>query len=99
MRRTPFRRKILLSSSALLIGLIVAMLIVVDYQGGLFARTGIEREIEDGRKRVKEAEQQRVESLWLTASFVAAYPSLRPLMTNTDGATIRDHLEDYQQQN
>src|SRR5215831_12476725 len=97
--RLRFRQKILLSSSALLVALIVAMLLAVNYEGGQFARAGIGREIEGGRQRVNEAEQQRVEGLWLTASSVASFPEFHSLITDTDPATIRDALQEYQQTN
>lgn len=99
MRRTPFRRKILIYSSVLLVALIVAMLLVVNYQDERFARTAIDREIEGGRLRVKDAERQRVEDLWLTANSITSFPTLRELMTQTDGPTIRASLQDYQQKN
>ena len=99
MRRTPFRRKILIYSSALLIALIVAMLLVVNYQGQQFARTTIDREIQGGRQRVLDAERQRVEDLWLTANSITSFPALKELMTQTDGATIRGTLQEYQQTN
>lgn len=99
MRRTPFRRKILIYSSILLIGLIAAMLLVVNYQGEAFARNTIDREIEGGRQRVKDAERQRVEDLWLATNSVASDTRLRPLVAETDGATIKDSLQDFQQQN
>jgi len=99
MRRTPFRRRILIYSSALLITLVVAMLASINYLGGRFARSTIERQIEDGRLRITGVEQQRVRELWLTARFVASYPTLKSIILETDPPTRRDYLLAYLRDN
>ena len=99
--KAPFRRRILLYSSALLVALIVAMLLSVNYSGEGFVRSRIEKDIADGRQRVARMEQQRTESLWLTANFVVgSFVNLKPLLLEPDGwSTIRDSLLTYEQQN
>src|SRR5438552_1425197 len=94
--RTSLRRKILLYSSSVLIVLIVAMLAFVSYQAEYFVRSRLRSELEDGRARIKAAEEERISDLRLTATLVASLPSFVSSL-GTDTATVRDFLVDYQQ--
>ncbi|HYR43611.1 MAG TPA: adenylate/guanylate cyclase domain-containing protein [Terriglobia bacterium] len=93
---TSLRRKILLYSSSVLIALIAAMLVFVSYQAGRFVDAGIRSELQDGRSRIKSAEEARIRNLKLTANLVASLPSFVSAL-GTDTATVRDFLLDYQQ--
>jgi len=92
MRRTPFRRKIVFYSSALLIAVIVAMLAVVNYRGDRYVSERLESDIRQGRDRFVAEEAQRLKELFLTSQFVASYPELNALVDKTDSATTRDSL-------
>src|SRR5881296_604418 len=96
MRRAPLRWKILLYSSALLIGLIMAMLIYVNHQAERFVRENTGAELKRGIERIHAAEAERLEALQLTARLVASFPDLKALLT-TDFATIRDFLNDQKE--
>ena len=98
-RRIPLRVKILLASSSLLVALIVAMLIFVNYQAAGFVSERIASDLEQGRDRVETAENERLEDLRLMARVVASFPELKALFSTGDIATIRDFLLSYQQQN
>lgn len=97
-RRVTLRSRILLSSSALLVILIAAMLVFVNYQANLFVRARISSDLVQGRERVADAENDQLTGLRETARLVASIPSLNALL-GTDLATIRDFLLSYQQQN
>jgi class 3 adenylate cyclase len=99
MRRTPFRRKILLYSSALLIALIVAMLGLVDYRAERFVGERLETDIKQGRERIVAEELRRNEELLLTSRFVASFPELKALISETSSETVRDYLVVYQTRN
>ena len=75
------------------------MLLAVNYQGQRFAGETIDKEVEGGRQRLKDAERQRVDELWLMTNSVASLTILRPLMAQTDGPTIKDTLQDFLLQN
>lgn len=98
MRRVPLRRKIVIYSSALLVALIVAMLVFVNFQAGKFVTEGITSDLSHGRDRAMTAENDRLADLELTAQLVASFPELKALLS-TDLATIRDFLMSYQQSN
>src|SRR5437016_14598257 len=86
--RTSLRRKILLYSSSVLIVLIVAMLAFVSYQAEYFVRSRLRSELEDGRARIKAAEEERIRDLRLTATLVASLPSFVSSL-GTDTATVQ----------
>jgi class 3 adenylate cyclase len=95
--RTPLRRKILLYSSSVLVGLIVLMLVYVNWQAGQFVNDRIQSELLQGRDRIKAVESERLEKLRLTATVVASLPSFFALLeSNTNTLTIHDFLQDYQ---
>jgi len=82
--KTPLRRKILLYSSSLLIVLIVTMLVYVNYQAERFVDQRIASDIEQGRARIEEADEERIGTLELTAGLVASLPGLKAsLRTDT----------------
>ena len=95
--KTPLRRKILLYSSSLLIVLIVTMLVYVNYQAERFVDQRIASDIEQGRARIKQADEDRIGTLKLTAGLVASLPGLKASLS-TDTGTVRDFLSYYQQQ-
>jgi len=97
--RTPLRRKILLYSSFLLISLIVAMLVFVNFSAGRFVNSRIRVDLINGREVVKTAEQKRLDNLALAATALAALPNYFALLEGTKGdtATIRDYLNDFSQ--
>jgi class 3 adenylate cyclase len=81
----------------LLIVLIVAMLVYVDYQAERFVDERIRTDIEQGRQRIRAAEEERIRTLKLRADLVTSIPYLKPSL-ETDTSTIRDILLSYQQQ-
>jgi class 3 adenylate cyclase len=95
--RTPLRRKILLYSSSVLVGLIVLMLVYVSWQAGQFVNDRIQSELLQGRDRIKAIESERLEKLRLTATLVASQPKVFSALLETDTLTVRDFLTDYQQ--
>ena len=98
MLRLPLRGKILLYSASLVVVLIVAMLIFINYQAQGFVNDRINSELVQGQARILRAEQDRLEGLTLSARLVASFPELKALLA-TDRATIRDFLLSYQQEN
>lgn len=98
MRRIPLSTKILIYSSALLVALIVAMLVFVNFQAGRYVSEGITSDLNNGRDRAMAAENDRMSDLQLTAELVASFPELKALLS-TDLATVRDFLTSYQQNN
>lgn len=96
--RIPLSLKILLSSSALLVALIGAMLIYVSSQADGLVGERIAKDLDQGRMRVGDAQNEQLAGLRQTARLVASLPQLKALL-GTDLATIRDFLVGYQQQN
>ena len=97
-RRVPLRTRILFSSALLLVFLIAAMLVFVNYQANRFVSARITSDLEQGRERVADAENTQLTSLHDTARLVASFPDLKALL-GTDLATVRDFLLSYQQAN
>lgn len=75
------------------------MLVFVNYQAERFVSDRIGADIQSGRERVINAEQQRIEGLRLTAGLVASFPALYGALIETDSGTIRDFLLSYKQRN
>ena len=98
MRNQSLRRKILIYSSTLLVTLIVAMLVYVNFQAGWFVDERMRDNLRQGIQRITKAERGELTGLQLTAQLVASFPDLKALLT-TDLGTIRDFLLDYQQRN
>lgn len=96
--RATLRTKILLYSSTLLVGLIVAMLVYVNYQAERFVNEGIGNDLRQGREMIGATEEERLSGLRLTARLVASFPEFKALLA-TDLATVRDFLISYQQDN
>ncbi|HET7840508.1 MAG TPA: adenylate/guanylate cyclase domain-containing protein [Terriglobia bacterium] len=97
--RITLRWKILLYFSALLVGLIVAMLIFVGYQASRFVGDRIASDLDQGRSRIMATENERLRDMNQTARLVASFPDLKSLLSSTDLATVKDFLSSYQQQN
>jgi len=95
LKRTSLRRTILFYVSLLLIGLIVAMLGIVNYLSDSFVKERIEKELHDGSERLRAAEAQRIDGLHASASAVAAVPQMKALLGTGDTGTIRDALTSY----
>ena len=74
------------------------MLVYVNFMANRYVDDRIASDIEQGQERIAAAEKQRIDSLRLTASLVASFPALKALLENTDSATVRDFLINYQQQ-
>ncbi len=96
MIRLSLRAKIVLSSSGLIVALIGATLYYVSYQADRFVDQRLAEDLRLGRDLIAAAEQERFERLKLTALNLASFPELKALF-ETDAATIRDFLIDYQQ--
>src|SRR2546422_1057167 len=94
----PLRRRILIYSSTLLVALIAAMLVFVNYQAQRFVNERIGTELEQGIQRLNAGVNERLDDLQLTARLVASFPALKALLA-TDFATIRDFLNSYLQEN
>jgi len=95
--RISLRWKILFYSGALLVVLIAATLVFVNYQAGQFVDGRIAQDLEQGRQRIVAAENERLASLKLTAQLVASFPDLKAALS-TDQQTVRDFLQSYQQE-
>lgn len=94
----PLRIRILLYTSALMLSLLAAVFLYVNYQAERFVNEGITADLVRGRSGVVAAEEERLSHLRLTAGLVASFPELKALLA-TDVRTIRDFLIDYQRQN
>src|SRR3954447_11066055 len=99
VRRIPLAWRILLSSSAVMVVLIIAMLAYVNFQAQRFVANIISAELIQGRTRIESSIQDKFADLTLTARLVASLPALKAILAETDSATIRDFLLAYQQQN
>lgn len=95
--KTPLRTKILLYSSSVLIALIVTMLVYVSYQAERFVDDRIQSELQQGRQRIKTAEEERLRNLKLTATLVGSLPSFFASLQTGHTPTIRDFLLDTNQ--
>src|SRR5262245_53134623 len=98
MKSQSLRRKILIYWSTLLVALIVAMLIYVNFQAAWFVDERVQENLRQGIQRIVKAERDKLVGLQLTAQLVASFPDLKALLA-TDLGTIRDYLLDYQQRN
>jgi class 3 adenylate cyclase len=98
-RRVPFAWRIALSSSAVLVTLIVAMLAYVNFQAHRFVTDRIAADLLQGRTRTETIIEDQFSTLTLTAQLVADIPALKALLSNTDSPTIRDFLLSYQERN
>lgn len=96
MRQWSLRTKILVAASGLLLALIGATLAYVGWQANDFVGQRITEDLDDSRSVIAAAEADRLSTLRLTAQVLASFPQLRALLENTDAATIRDVLRDYQ---
>src|SRR5262249_38189652 len=95
--KIPLRGKILLYSSSVLVVLIATMLVYVSYQADSFVNDQIQRDLQVSRSRIQRMEEEELRDLKLTANVVASTPRLVAGL-DTDTATVRDILNDFQQQ-
>ena len=96
MRNWSLRTKILLASSAILVGLIGATLAYVSVQSNRFVGDRIAADLQRTTELLTAGEAERFANLRLTAEILASFPQLRALL-GTDAATVRDFLQAYQQ--
>jgi signal transduction histidine kinase len=94
----PLQKRILLYTSVLMLSLLAAVFLYVNYRAERFVNEGIAADLARGRREVTTAEEERLSNLRLTAGLVASFPELKALLA-TDVRTIRDFLIHYQQQN
>ena len=94
--RMPLRWRILLSSSAVLVVLIVCMLAFVNFRARSFVSDRISADLTQGSKRIDSTVNQQFDELRLIARLVASIPYLSALL-GTDLPTIKDFLRDQQQ--
>src|SRR5438309_1236287 len=99
VRRMPLAWRILISTSAVLVVLIIAMLAYVNFQAQRFVGNVISADLVRDRTRIESAIQGGFADLALTARLVASFPALKAILADTDTPTIRDFLLAYQQQN
>ncbi len=97
--RLRLRWKILIYASSMLVALIAAMLVFVDWQAKRFVNQQLATELEQGRRRVLEASGERFERLNYLAQNLSSYPDLKALLDTGDTPTIRDFLETHRAQN
>src|SRR5450755_2944050 len=94
--RIPLGWRILLSSSAVLVVLIVCMLAFVNFRAQSFVNDRISADLTQGSKRIDSTVNQQFDDLRLIARLVASIPVLNALL-GTDLPTIKDFLRDQQQ--
>lgn len=97
--RLRLRPKILLYASSLLVALIAAMLVFVDWQSQRFVNLQLATDLEQGRRRALEASGERFERLDYLAHNLSSYPDLKALLDTGDTPTIRDFLETHRAEN
>jgi class 3 adenylate cyclase len=96
--RVTLRWKVLLYFSALLVGLILAMLILVSYETRVFVDERVTSDLDQGLQRIEGIGAEQQSELRQTARLVASIPELKALL-GTDLATIKDFLLAYKEQN
>lgn len=99
MPRLRLRWKLLLYSSSLLVALIAAMLVFVNWQADRFVNRQVAADLEQGRQRVLDASAERFARLDALARNLASYPDLKALLDTTDAPTVRDFLETQRAEN
>src|SRR4051812_37067553 len=99
VRRIPLVWRTLLSSSAVMVVLIVAMLAYVDSQAQRFVADLIRADLVQDKTRIESALQDRFADLTLTARLVASIPALKAVLAEKALPTVRDFLLAYQKQN
>ncbi|HSE48755.1 MAG TPA: adenylate/guanylate cyclase domain-containing protein [Terriglobales bacterium] len=93
MPRLRLRWKILLYASSLLVALLAAMLVFVNWQADRFVNQRLATDLDQGRKRVQQASAERFDRLDYLARNLASYPDLKALLDTRDLPTIRDFLD------
>jgi class 3 adenylate cyclase len=94
----PFRSlraRLLAASSVLLVVVIGATLAWVGYQGNRLVSERLAADLARAAALIRTAQAERYDALRITAELLAAFPELNAL-AQTDAATIRDFLLDYQ---
>lgn len=96
MSPRSLRARLLLASSAVLVVLIGATLALVNVQGNRLVTERLTADLSRASQLIASAHAERYANLRITAELLAAFPELNAL-TQTDAATVRDFLLDYQQ--
>ncbi len=97
--RVGLRTRILLISSALLVGLTAATLLYVSLQAEGFVNQRVVQDLQRGQELIARTQVERLAKLRLAAALLASFPELRAILDQADAATLRDFLLDYQQRN
>jgi class 3 adenylate cyclase len=92
------RTRILLISSALLIALTAATLAYVSVQANGYVNQRLVDELRRSQELIATVQRDRLARLQLVAQVVASFPVLRAL-ADTNAATVRDFLVEYEQRN
>ena len=86
-------------ASSMLLVLIGAMLLFVDWQAQGFVNDRLATDLEQGQRRVLDASGDRFDRLDYLAHNLASYPDLKALLDTHDTPTIRDFLETHRAEN
>jgi class 3 adenylate cyclase len=95
VRHWRLRTRLLVASTAILVGLIGATLLYVGIQANRFVGERLAADLRRTHDQIAEDEVERFRNLRVIAQLIASFPELRALLA-TDAATIRDFLVDYQ---
>lgn len=95
MIRWRLRTQFILASGGIVVVLIGATLLLVSWLADRFVTERLDRDLRRTQEIVTSDEHERFLTLQVTAELIASFPELRALL-DTDAATIRDFLVDYQ---
>jgi class 3 adenylate cyclase len=93
--RWRLRTQFVLASGGIVVVLIGATLWLVSFLADRFVSERLDRDLRRTQEIVASDEHERFLTLQVTAELIASFPELRALL-DTDAATIRDFLVDYQ---
>jgi len=95
VRTWSLRTRLLIATSVILVALIGSTLGYVGTQATALVTDRVNADLGRTREQILADERQREAGLLVTAQVLASFPELRALL-DTDAATIRDVLVDYQ---
>lgn len=95
MIRWRLRTQFLVASGGIVVALIGATLFLVSWLADRFVAERLDAGLRRTHEIVASDEAERFATLQVTAELIASFPELRALL-DTDAATIRDFLLDYQ---
>ena len=96
MRFRSLRSRLLVGSSALIVGVTLATVAYVSLLADRTVSARVAADLERSRRGVAAAEAEQFARLQLIAELVASFPEIRALLA-TDTATVRDFLADYRE--